>query len=278
MAGFGFEGKMIFPCMLISSIPILPSPVQFMRLIPRIKLALVVLFVLSVALAPAGAWAAFVLYFSTIFGAIVLSGIPPLKLLRRSVIALPFVLAAFPLIFTTAGIPWASFRLGPWIFSPTAEGFSRFLSIALKSWISVQAALLLSATTPFPDLLLALRAFHVPQMLVSVIGLMWRYLFVLADEAIRLIRARDARSGAEPGRRSGGGVVWRARVTGGMAGSLFVRGFDRADRVYAAMLARGYDGETRALPAPRVSSFQYAALAAGGIWLGMIVLLGFLIR
>jgi cobalt/nickel transport system permease protein len=252
------------------------SPVH--ALDPRIKLALVVLLILSVALAPAGAWAAFVLYFSTILGAIVLSGIPPLKILRRSVIALPFVLAAFPLLITTPGSPLFSLSLGGWIFTPTVEGFLRFLSIALKSWISVQAALLLSATTPFPDLLLALRAFRVPQMLVSVIGLMWRYLFVLADEAIRLMRARDARSGAEPGHRPGGGVLWRARVTGGMAGSLFVRGFDRADRVYAAMLARGYDGETRALPAPPVASAQYLVLAAGGVWILLIVLLAILIR
>jgi cobalt/nickel transport system permease protein len=252
------------------------SPVH--ALDPRIKLALIILFILSVALAPAGAWAAFILFSATIFGAIILSGIPPWKILRRSVIALPFALAAFPILFTTAGIPWTSVPLGPWILSPTTEGLIRFTSIALKSWISVQAALLLSATTPFPDLLLAMRAFHIPQLLVSVIGLMWRYLFVLADEAIRLMRARDARSGAEPGHSSGGSLLWRARVTGGMAGSLFVRGFDRADRVYAAMLARGYDGETRALPAPPVSSAQYAILAAGSIWLFLIVLLGILFQ
>jgi cobalt/nickel transport system permease protein len=254
----------------------IPSPVH--ALDPRIKLALVVLFIVSVALTPAGAWAAFILYFATIFGAVILSEIPPWKILRRSVIALPFALAAFPLIFTTAGADRAAFHIGTWIFSASAEGLARFLSIALKSWISVQAALLLSATTPFPDLLLAMRAFRVPQMLVSVTGLMWRYLFVLADEAIRLMRARDARSGAEPGHRPGGGVLWRARVTGGMAGSLFVRGFDRADRVYAAMLARGYDGETRALPAPPGASAQYLVLAAGGVWILLIVLLAILLR
>jgi cobalt/nickel transport system permease protein len=244
----------------------------------RIKLALVLVFILCVALAPVGAWAALVLYFATSLAAIILSGIPLLKILRRSVIALPFALAALPLVFTTDGVPWISIPLGPWMLSPTAEGFLRFLAIAGKSWISVQAALLLSATTPFPDLLLALRAFHVPQLLVSVIGLMWRYLFVLADEAIRLMRARDSRSGIEPGRRPGGGVLWRARVTGGMAGSLFIRGFDRADRVYAAMLARGYDGETRALPAPPLTPGQYTVLTAGGTWMVMILLLAILIR
>lgn len=252
------------------------SPVH--ALDSRIKLALVVSFILSVALAPAGAWASLILFFATVMAGIVLSGIPPMKILRRSVIALPFALAAFPLIFTTMGKPWISLPVGPWVITPTGAGFARFLMIALKSWISVQAALLLSATTPFPDLLTALRSFHVPQLLVSVIGLMWRYLFVLADEAIRLIRARDARSGIEPGRRPGGGILWRARVTGGMAGSLFVRGFDRADRVYAAMQARGYDGETRALPAPPIPPAQYTILAAGIVWLILLLGIGILIQ
>jgi cobalt/nickel transport system permease protein len=252
------------------------SPVH--ALDPRIKLALASLFLMSVALTPYGAWAALILFFASVMASIVLSGIRPMRILRRSGIALPFALAALPLVFSTEGSVLFTVRIGSWNLAATGEGFLRFLSIALKSWISVQAALLLSATTPFPDLLLALRAFRVPQLLVSVIGLMWRYLFVLADEAIRLMRARDSRSGSEPGRRPGGGLVWRARVTGGMAGSLFVRGFDRADRVYAAMLARGYDGETRALPAPPIERPQYAVLAAGTAWLILLLAAGILIR
>jgi cobalt/nickel transport system permease protein len=252
------------------------SPVH--ALDSRIKLALIVLFILSVALAPVGAWAAFVLYFATIFGAIILSGIPPLKILRRSVIALPFALAALPLILTSSGAPLFSFQIGSWNISPTMYGLVRFSSLAIKSWISVITAMLLSGTTNFQDLLLAMRTYKVPQLLVSVIGLMWRYLFVLADEAIRLMRAREARSGADLGRRSGGSLLWRAQVTGGMAGSLFVRGFDRADRVYAAMLARGYDGETRALPAPKIPPLHYAVLTAGIGWLVLLILLGFSIH
>jgi cobalt/nickel transport system permease protein len=63
-----------------------------------------------------------------------------------------------------------------------------------------------------------------------------------------------------------------------MAGSLFVRGFERADRVYAAMLSRGYDGETRALPAAPVAPLQYAVLAAAFAWVLLILSLAFLIR
>ena len=56
-------------------------------------------------------------------------------------------------------------------------------------------AIVLAAATPFPELLSAMRALRVPRLLVAIFGLMWRYLFVLADEAVRLIRARQARSG-----------------------------------------------------------------------------------
>ena len=78
---------------------------------------------------------------------------------------------------------------------PHYPGLERFVSIAIKSWLSVQAAIVLASSTSFPDLLVAMRALHVPQLLVSIFGLMWRYMFVLVDEATRLLRARASRSG-----------------------------------------------------------------------------------
>ena len=102
---------------------------------------------------------------------------------------------------------------------------------------------------------------------------MWRYLFVLVDEAIRLTRARDARSGSVTG-RGGGAVWWRARVAGGMAGNLFLRGYERSERIYAAMVARGYDGEVRTFPLPSLDAAQVVALVGGLISLGVLTLLG----
>jgi cobalt/nickel transport system permease protein len=75
----------------------------------------------------------------------------------------------------------------------------------------------------------------------------------------------------------GGTLGWRARVTGGMAGSLFLRSFDRADRIYAAMAARGYDGETRALPQPPLGRAGWTILVIGVGKLGMLVLIGLLL-
>ena len=153
------------------------------------------------------------------------------------------------------------------------EGSVRFLSILLKSWISVQAAILMTVTTPFPDLLWGLRALHLPRTLISIIGFMYRYLFVLSDEAMRLRRARAARSATGAG-RSGGSLRWRARVAGGMVGNLALRAFERSERVYAAMQARGFQGEIKALAPPILTDSDRLALVGWVTFLAMTGLIG----
>jgi cobalt/nickel transport system permease protein len=161
----------------------------------------------------------------------------------------------------------------------SAPGVVRFASIALKSWISVQAAILLTATTPFPQLLVSMRAIGLPRLLVAIIGLMWRYLFILVDEALRLMRARESRSGGtiSPHQKTGGSLAWRTKVTGGMVGSLFLRAFDRSDRIYMAMLARGYDGEVRSLTQPGITGGQKAILFAGLFIFVLLILSGLIL-
>jgi cobalt/nickel transport system permease protein len=125
--------------------------------------------------------------------------------------------------------------------------------------------------------------------LVSMFGMMWRYTFVLVDEALRLMRARAARSGSwagQPGKtssshrrlrvREGGSIRWRARVTGGMAGNLLLRAFERSDHIYVAMLSRGYDGEVRLLPLAPLAGTTRLALVAGLVMLGALLSLGIL--
>ncbi len=174
------------------------------------------------------------------------------------------MLAALPLIFTRPGDPLATFAIGPLVLTVSGEGLRQFTTIALKSWVSVQAALLLSFTTAFPDLVEALGRLRVPRLLVAIIGFMYRYLAVLADEAGRLSRARASRSAVVEG-RGGGTVAWRARVVGGMVGSLFLRSYERSERVYAAMQARGFDGEFRTMagrPLARADWVAFAVVAA----------------
>jgi cobalt/nickel transport system permease protein len=258
--------------------PYRPGQSAIHRLDPRVKFVLAVAFIFTSALTPVGAWPVYILLFALVMSVEVLSELGVGFVLRRAVLALPFVLAALPVIFTIPGEALFSLSLGPWTLTATVPGLERFISIALKSWISVQMAIVLASSTPFPDLLVAMRAVHVPRLLVAIFGLMWRYLFVFADEVLRLIRARLSRSGEadEPGLKTGGSLAWRARIAGGMAGNLFLRAFERSDRIYTAMLARGYDGEVRSAPLPRLRPADWAVLACALALFGLLLGFAFL--
>lgn len=247
------------------------SPIH--ELDPRVKFILTVAFILTVSLSPPGAWPVYVLLLAIILSVEMLSDLGIAYVLKRANLALPFALAAIPLLFTVTGDPLHTFELGPWMLTITGSGLERFISVILKSWISVQAAIVLAASTPFPELLMAMRAVRIPRLLVAIFGLTWRYLFVLVDEALRLLRARAARSGhaKEPDMKAGGSITWRARVAGQMAGSLFIRALERSDRIYMAMVSRGYDGEVRSLPLPGITAAHWFVLIAS------LGLLGFLL-
>lgn len=207
------------------------------------KIIFTLVFILTISFMPSGAWPAYILMYSVILSLIISTKIGLSVVLKRAVLATPFVFAAIPLVFFGPE-PVAQTRIFEFLMIPFSEtGWIRFLSIAIKSWMSVQLAIILAATTHFPDLMGGFRALKFPAIFISTIELMWRYLFLMIEETGRLIRARSSRSSTIPGNRnSGGSVLWRASVTGGMAGSLFLRSIERSERVYAAMLARGYDG------------------------------------
>jgi cobalt/nickel transport system permease protein len=216
------------------------------RLDPRVKLILTVLFVISAALVPEGAWSA---YAALAVLALFVAGASRLGMgfvQRRASVVLPFALAAVAVVFSTPGRSVLLVSILGLELNVTGSGLTRFASILLKSWLSVQVAVVLTASTSFPNLLQAMRDVGFPKVMVSIAGFAYRYIFVIGDEVSRMMRARAARSGALGG-RSGGSVFWRAQVTGGMAGSLFLRSIERSERIYDAMVARGYDGEVRSL-------------------------------
>jgi cobalt/nickel transport system permease protein len=239
---------------------------------PRTKLVGALLFILVASLLPAGAWLAYGLLFAATLVVAALTGLGTGFALRRSFVALPFALAAITLPFTVPGETLGT--LGP--LTVSVEGTVRLFSILLKSWVSVQAAILMAFTTPFHDLLWGMRALRLPAALVSVVSFMYRYLFVLADEALRLTRARAARSGVAAGARGGGSVAWRGRVAGGLVGNLALRAFERSERIHDAMLARGFQGELRTLEAPVMTARDWNALVVWVTFLAMTALIGFI--
>lgn len=232
------------------------------RLDPRVKVVGTLAFILSNLLLPDGAWAGFAAALLAAVGASVLARLGPGYALKRALLALPFALAAFTTLFALPGRPLWAGQFGPWDLVITEPGLLRFTSILLRSWLSVQAAVLLVAATPFPDILHALRHLRVPEVLVSIISFMYRYLFVLVDETLRLLRAREARSARRDGLRSGGSLSWRARTAGSMAGQLFLRSYDRSDRIYNAMQARGYSGHPLTLNPHVMQRRDWLAAAA----------------
>jgi cobalt/nickel transport system permease protein len=240
------------------------------QLDPRLKVVVTVLFIVSNALLPDGAWLAFLASWGLILLAGRLSQLRLGYLFKRSFVALPFALAAVTVLFTLPGQPLVSWSWGDRVFTISQTGAARFASIVVRSWLSVQMAILLTAVTRFPDLIHALRHLRLPPILISIISFMYRYLFVLADEAMRLLRAREARS-ARPYKRGGGGsFVWRAGVAGGMVGQLFLRSMERSDRVYNAMLARGYQGQLLTINPHQMSGRDWQA-GLGAVLLLLVI-------
>jgi len=211
------------------------------RLDPRTKALAMLAFVLAVMATPPTAWPSFALCAVLIAGLILLARLPLLYVLKRSAVVAPFVLmTAVFLPFFEGGEIAGSYNFGLWRVSVTYDGLLVLWNVVVKSWLSALSLILLSATTPFPHLLKGLERLGVPRVMVMILSFMYRYIFVLVDEAMRMQRARESRN-------LGGGLVWRAKTLGNMIGTLFLRSYERGERVYQAMLARGFDGEIRTL-------------------------------
>lgn len=112
-------------------------------------------------------------------------------------------------------------------------GLPVMLRILLKSNLCLLTVLLLSNTTPFAEILRVLRRIRVPSLLVTILALMYRYVFLLIDQGERMARARESRTFTV--RRAG-----RWKLAAGVVSQLFVRSTERAERIYAAMTARGW--------------------------------------
>ena len=209
---------------------------------------------------PPGAFMGFMALYTLLVLAILLSGIGLRRILARSFIALPFALAAVTLLFTVPGDALTTIPIFGGL-TITVEGTIRFTTILIKSWISVQAAIFLVTVTPFSDVLWSLRAFRLPQTLVAIVGFTYRYLFLLFEEAQRLMRARAARSASFQGHRGRGSLLWHGKIAGQMVGSLMLRSFERSERVHNAMLARGYQGQIQTLNNPQMRNRDFMVLA-----------------
>jgi cobalt/nickel transport system permease protein len=118
---------------------------------------------------------------------------------------------------------------------PISAGWLSFFSILVKFTLTVSTALLLVATTSFPGVCHAFRQLGLPSLFISQLLFLYRYIFVLMEETMRIVRARNMRSYGQ----SGKGINIFVRLVG----VLFIRTVERAERVYNAMLSRGFQGD-----------------------------------
>lgn len=230
------------------------------RLDPRVKVLGAVAIILATVLLPDGAWLAFLFTWLLLLAISYTAGLGWAYAVKRAFVVLPFLLAAVTVMFSLPGRPLLGLQIGPWQLIITDAGLLRFGSILSRSFLAVQAAILLVAVTRIPDLMHALRHLRLPAVLVAIISFMVRYLTVLGDEVRRLLRAREARSAAVAGHRAGGSLLWRAQVAGHMVGQLFLRSYERSDRLYQAMLARGYRGDWPTSNPHQMESHDWLAL------------------
>jgi len=209
------------------------------RLDPRAKFVTTFAFLLAVVLTPIERWQAFALYLFLITVLIAISKLPPLFVMKRSLVIVPFVLmiAVFNLFFKT-GEEIAGFGVLSWHISITREGLLIFASVMAKAWLSILSLILLSSTTTLTSLLRGMEQLGLPKVMVMILSFMYRYIFVLTDEVMRMKQARDSRN-------FGGRHLWQLKTIGNMIGTIFIRSYERAERVYAAMLARGFEGQVR---------------------------------
>ena len=167
--------------------------------------------------------------------------------LKRLACIIPFVLmmGIFNPMFDTRslGMEWGFITYG-WL---------AFVSMAIKGTLTVLAALLLAGTTGITDIASALHRLRVPKMFVLQIVLTYRYLALLMQEISRMMMAYSLRA-VKSGRKTG--VHYSA--WGSLAGGLLIRTYDRAQRVYDAMLLRGFDGEYKFSVC--TSQFRFSAM------------------
>ncbi len=196
--------------------------------------------------------------------AIIAAGLPLGFVLSRLSMVFPFVFLVIVFLPWSHGTHVLWHRPGwPPIYR---EGVELALAVMLKGMLSVLAIAVVVFTTPIVKLLGALRALRMPRVLVAVLSFLFRYLDLLADQSQRVRRARIARGGGR------GTLAWRA--AGGGVGRLFVRALARAERIYTAMLARGYAGDVCCLEKPVMRRADWCACACGILWIGAVAYAG----
>jgi len=199
------------------------------RLDPRSKVIVTMLFVITVISYPKYEVMSLIPFFVFPVIMITLSDTPFMFIVKKVLFVSPFALfiGIFNPLFDAGTVAlWQGIHI--------SAGWISLLSIMTKFTLTISAALLLIATTSFPGICHALQRLGIPGLFTSQLLFLYRYIFVLMEEAMRMIRARDL--------RTFGSHRLSMKVFVRLIGLLFIRTVERAERIYQAMLSRSFTG------------------------------------
>jgi cobalt/nickel transport system permease protein len=223
------------------------------RLDARAKIVGFIGLTVVVVTTPAGAIWAFALYAAVLAFLIGLARLPLMYVLKRALVVVPFVLvvAIFLPFFHRAGA--GGYSLGG--MRVTGEGLLVLWNAGAKAILGVLSMIVLGSTTTFPDMVSGFERLHAPKVFILIVSFMYRYSFVFVEELRRMQRAMASRNYRAR-------WLWNVPTLGHMLSALFLRSYSRGERVYVAMLSRGYDGTVRVLAGGRFGVADGAFLVA----------------
>ena len=233
------------------------------KLAPEVKIAAMLGGLLAIVLTPREQFWAFGVYGLVVVFLLGIGEIPLGFYLRRVLIEVPFVVFAFFLPFLGSG-PTTTFAG----LELSIEGSRAAWNILAKATLGVSLSIILAATTEIPHILKGLERLRVPSLMIAIAGFMIRYLDVVTSELQRariamVARGHDAR------------WFWQARPLATSAGAMFIRAYERGERIHHAMLARGFDGSMPMIDTPGQARarWELAAGFAGSLWVVAITAL-----
>ena len=214
------------------------SPIH--SLAPHAKILAILGLLVIVVATPIQNYLAFIAYFSLVIALVLIAKLPIWQSLKRTTIEIPFIFFAILMPFV----------------SPDKEAAKiAAISIIAKATIGTLLAIILSGTTPAREILRGFETLKMPALIVQIASFMLRYLNVINDEMERMTVARASRGFEPKGIRD-----WKFLAAA--AGALFIRSYERGERVHLSMISRGYDGKLPSVQSQLVTKQEILIIIA----------------
>lgn len=241
----------------------IPGSTVVHRLAPEAKLVAVFAFVIAVSVTPRRSIGSFVVDAMVVVVLFTLARLGPRTVLARLAVVIPFVSFAVLIPFIAGGPETEVLGV-----SVSTEGLWGTWNILAKAVLGTSASIVLTSTTPVAEILKGLSRLKAPAIIVAIMSFMFRYLDLIVDEMRRMRIAMTARA-HDPR------WLWQAKPIATGAGAMFVRSYERGERVHQAMQSRGFTGTMPRLDTRSASVREWCAAAVAPIIAIIALVAGF---